>query len=82
MGRIIEDLKKSKPEFRSELDSYIQQVKLENNEDADNVLEKTTNQFLNEVTNNLIHFRYNKIIANFHQIYTEFSKLIDKKVDS
>jgi len=56
----------------------LENIKLENNEDSDNVLDKTTNQFLNEVTNNLIHFRYNKIIANFHQVYTEFSKLIDK----
>ena len=30
MGNIIEDLKKSKPEFRSEFNDYIQQVKLEN----------------------------------------------------
>ena len=30
MGNIIEDLKKSNPEFRSELNDYIQQVKLEN----------------------------------------------------
>ena len=37
MGRIIEDLKKSKPEFRSELDSYIQQVKLENSEELTNL---------------------------------------------
>ena len=37
MGNIIEDFKKSKPEFRSELDSYIQQVKLENSEELSNL---------------------------------------------
>ena len=37
MGNIIEDLKKSKPEFRSEFNDYIQQVKLENREELSNL---------------------------------------------
>ena len=37
MGNIIEDLKKSKPEFRSEFDTYIQKVKLENREELSNL---------------------------------------------
>ena len=37
MGDIIEDLKKSKPEFRSEFNDYIQQVKLENREELSNL---------------------------------------------
>ncbi len=53
-------------------------IKLDNKKNPDNLLEKTTNQFLNDVSTNLINFRYNKIIANFHQIYTEMQKLVDK----
>ena len=37
MGNIIEDLKKSRPEFRSEFNDYIQQVKLENREELSNL---------------------------------------------
>ena len=37
MGNLIEDLKKTKPEFRSEFDTYIQQVKLENREELSNL---------------------------------------------
>ena len=37
MGNLIENLKKSKPDFRSELDTYIQQVKLENREELSNL---------------------------------------------
>tara|TARA_B100001121_G_scaffold296368_1_gene301677 strand:+ start:19 stop:918 length:900 start_codon:yes stop_codon:yes gene_type:complete len=56
----------------------LENIKLKNNEDPDNILEKNTNIFLNEVSNNLINFRYNKIVANFHQIYNEVFKLIDR----
>ena len=37
MGNIIEDLKKSRPEFKSEFNDYIQQVKLENREELSNL---------------------------------------------
>ena len=43
------------------------------------IFEKVTNRFVNDVTNNLINFRYNKIVANLHQIYTEILKLLDKE---
>ena len=50
-----------------------------NENDDDNLFEKVTNRFVNDVTNNLINFRYNKIVANLHQIYTEILKLLDKE---
>ena len=56
----------------------INNLKLENRKDPDNLFEKIVNKFLNEVSNNLINFRYNKIIANFYQMYSEINKLIDK----
>ncbi len=56
----------------------LENIELNSKKDPDNLLEKTTNQFLNEVSNNLINFRYNKIIANFHQLYAEIFKLVDK----
>ena len=48
-------------------------------DDADNLFEKCTNKFVSDVSNNLNNFRYNKIIANFHQIYSEIFKLLEKK---
>ena len=62
------------------LNSRIQEnIKKNNKEDADNLFEKITNKFVNDVSNNLENFRYNKIIANFHQIYTDILKLLEKK---
>jgi len=37
-------------------------------------LEKKTNEFLKNVENNLENFRYNKIIANIHEIYFFYSR--------
>jgi leucyl-tRNA synthetase len=54
-------------------------IKKNNENDDDNLFEKVTNRFVNDVTNNLINFRYNKIVANLHQIYTEILKLLDKE---
>ena len=36
-----------------------------------------TNQFLNNVTNNLNNFGYNKIIANFYEIFSQLTKKIE-----
>ena len=46
---------------------------------TDENLEKVTNQFIKKVTNNLENFSYNKIIANFHEIYSILIKEIEKK---
>ena len=39
---------------------------------------KKTNIFINNVTNNLSNFTYNKIVANIHEIHSSISKLIKK----
>ncbi len=46
--------------------------------DCDNEIEKRTNLFLKNITNNLEEFSYNKIIANLHEIYSFFIKQIEK----
>ncbi len=50
--------------------------------DIDSELEKVTNIFIKNVTDNLSKFTYNKIIANFYEIYSSLSKLIKKKYSS
>ena len=35
--------------------------------------------FINDVTNNLINFSYNKIIANLHEIYSQLTKINSNK---
>ena len=49
--------------------------KIENNS---NELDKITHRFINDVTNNLKNFSYNKIIANLHEIYSQLSKELEK----
>ena len=41
-------------------------------------LEKITNKFLKKVTKNVENFSYNKIIANFHEMYSFLNKEIKK----
>ena len=50
--------------------------------DVDSEFEKVTNIFIKNVTVNLSKFTYNKIIANFYEIYSSLSKLIKKKYSS
>ena len=45
-----------------------------NNNDAE--IKKITDVFINKVNNNLTTFSYNKIIANFHELYFELNKVL------
>ena len=47
--------------------------------ESDNEIELITNIFIENVTNNLKNFSYNKIVANFHELYTSLIKSIEKK---
>ena len=51
---------------------------IENNNEENNSqeLNKYTNKFLKNITNNLEKFSYNKIIANLHEVYSFLSKEI------
>tara|TARA_B100002019_G_C21037172_1_gene482576 strand:- start:47 stop:736 length:690 start_codon:yes stop_codon:yes gene_type:complete len=55
-----------------------QEIKKNNSNDEDQELTKETNKFIKKVTNNLEDFSYNKIIANMHEIYSVFTKRLEK----
>ena len=50
--------------------------------DCDKNFYKLTNNFINKISDNLSKFSYNKIIANFHEVYSEVSQAIKKKYSS
>ena len=53
-------------------------IKKKHLKDIDDEFKKTTNMFINNVTDNLSKFTYNKIIANFHEVHYSISKLLKK----
>jgi leucyl-tRNA synthetase len=59
----------------------IEEIKANHPSNANNDLEKITNKFLKEVTQNIDNFAYNKIIANFHEIYSSLNKVILNKIE-
>jgi len=50
-------------------------------EDFNQELEFFTNQIINKINSSLEKFRYNIIIASFHEIYSFYKKIADKKVN-
>ena len=58
------------------------EIKKKHISDSDDEFKKITNSFINNVTENLSKFTYNKIIANFHEIHSTISKLLQKKYTS
>ena len=59
----------------------IQEIKANHPHNPKNDLEKITNKFIKEVTNNIENFSYNKIIANFHETYSSLNKIILNKIE-
>jgi leucyl-tRNA synthetase len=59
----------------------IEEIKANHRSNSNNDLEKITNKFLKEVTQNIESFAYNKIIANFHEIYSSLNKVILNKIE-
>ena len=57
----------------------LEKIALNHQKNTDNNLDKITNIFIKEVTTNLTNFSYNKIIANFHQIYSQLVRAIDNE---
>ena len=51
------------------------QLQLNQLKDEDDGLDKITNKFIHNVETNLEKFRYNKIIANFHELFASYFKL-------
>ena len=48
---------------------------------SNNSIDKITNKFIKEVTNNIEIFAYNKIVANFHEIYSALNKIISNEIE-
>ena len=46
-----------------------------------NEIEIITAQFIDNVQKNIENFSYNKIIANFHEIYSSINKIVNNKID-
>jgi leucyl-tRNA synthetase len=59
----------------------IEEIKANHSSNSNNDLEKITNKFLKEVTQNIDNFAYNKIIANFYEIYSSLNKVILNKIE-
>jgi len=58
----------------------IEKIKKNHNSSDDDSMDKISNQFVKDVTNNINNFAYNKIIANFHEMYSSLNKIISKKI--
>ena len=56
------------------------EIEKNHNTDADDKLNKYTNKFLKQVSDNLENFSYNKIIANLHEMYSFYIKEINKNL--
>jgi leucyl-tRNA synthetase len=59
----------------------IDEIKKNHQSNLNNDLEKITNKFIKEVTHNIENFSYNKIIANFHEVYSALNKIILNKIE-
>jgi leucyl-tRNA synthetase len=57
-----------------------EEIKSNHSSNSNHDIEKITNKFLKEVTQNIENFAYNKIIANFHEIYSSLNKIILNKI--
>ena len=57
----------------------LEEIKLEHKNKNSEKLKKLTNKFIDNVNNNLLNFSYNKIIANFYEIYSDLLKTLDEK---
>jgi len=55
--------------------NIIDEIQFKKQKDFDENLEKVTDQFINNVEKNLENFRYNKIVANLHEIYSSYNKI-------
>ena len=59
----------------------IEEIKADHPSSSNNNLEKITNKFLKDVTQNIDNFAYNKIVANFYEIYSSLNKIILIKIE-
>ena len=60
----------------------IDEIQIDKKKNTSNDLEELINEYVNDVQNNLENFRYNKVVANFHELYGVLSKKDLKKYSS
>ena len=63
------------------LNEQILKLSINNSENYNEELDIFTNQALNKINQALEKFRYNVIIATFHEIYSYFKKIVENKND-
>jgi leucyl-tRNA synthetase len=61
---------------------FLEKISINCKENKDNKLDKITNLFVKNVSENLKSFAYNKIIANLHETYNQLLSDIDKNYTS
>ena len=59
----------------------IEEIEANHPSNPNNDLEKITNKFIKEITHNIENFSYNKIIANFHETYSDLNKIILNSIE-
>ena len=57
-------------------ENILEEINKDHPNDSDQKIIKFTNQFIKKMTNNLISFSYNIIVANFHEMHSFYSKEI------
>jgi leucyl-tRNA synthetase len=59
----------------------IKEIEANHQPNQNNNLEKITNKFIQDITQNIENFSYNKIIANFHEVYSSLNKVITNQIE-
>ena len=59
----------------------LEEIKLNHPKKSGNNLEIISTQFIYNVEKNIENFSYNKIIANFHEVYSAINKVLNNKID-
>jgi leucyl-tRNA synthetase len=60
----------------------IKEIEADHQSNSSDDLEKITNKFIKDITHNIENFSYNKIIANFHEIYSALNKVILNEIET
>ena len=58
----------------------LDEIKTNHKGKSQNDLERITTEFVNSVQNNIENFSFNKIIANFHEVYSSINKIINSEI--
>jgi len=59
----------------------IKEIEANHQPNQNNNLEKITNKFIQDITQNIENFSYNKIIANFHEVCSSLNKVIINQIE-